>query len=52
MSKAVCKEIIGYVPAVIEKTEKTETWKINYFIGNNSTFLLFYGDKLSKIINR
>lgn len=52
MSKAVCKEIIGYVPAVIEKTETTETWKINYFIGNNSTFLLFYGDKLSKIINR
>ncbi len=52
MNKAVCKEIIGYAPAVIEKTATTETWKISYFIGGGSTFLVFTGDKLYRIINR
>jgi len=50
MSKAVCKEIAGYTPSVVEKTATEEIWLIsNYFFGGK-TYLHFVGDKLARIV--
>ena len=47
MSKAVCKEI-GFHYSVIDKTETTETWKVNS-IWSNATYLYFSNEKLVRI---
>ena len=51
MTKAVCKEIVGYA-TVAEKTATTETWKVVSYWTGNITFLFFTGDKLERIVNR
>ena len=49
MTKAMCKEIAGYVP-IIDKTATTETWEINYWLWG-STYLYFTGDKWVRRVN-
>jgi len=51
MSKAVCKEIIGYA-TVSQKTAATEIWKVTSFWTGGETYLYFTGDKLARIVNR
>jgi hypothetical protein len=51
MSKAVCKEIVGYA-AVSQKTATTETWKVTSFWTGGVAYLYFTGDKLARIVNR
>lgn len=50
MSKAVCKEIAGgYFSEVMNKTARTETWKINKSGFNDFIYLIFEGNKLFSI---
>jgi hypothetical protein len=50
MSKAVCREIGGYIK-VIEKTATAETWQVSNLWTGNSIYLQFLGDKLVRIVN-
>jgi len=50
MSKAVCKEIAGYM-SIIDKTATTETWKINSFWTGSVIYLYFNDNKLIRIVN-
>jgi len=52
MRKAVCKEIAGYTPPVLNKTGTSEIWKISNIFFDNSTYLFFEDDKLVRIVNR
>jgi hypothetical protein len=51
MSKAVCKETVGYA-TVIDQTATNETWKINDIWTGGAIYLFFTGNKLTRITNR